>query len=43
MRAGVMPAISRFPNLTLPALGASSPDSRFTSVLLPAPLGPMTA
>src|SRR5579862_5046065 len=43
MRAGFMPAISISSNLTLPALGLSSPDSRFTSVLLPAPLGPITA
>src|SRR5208282_3936670 len=43
MRAGGRPAISRSSNITLPALGSSSPEIRLTRVVLPAPLGPITA
>src|SRR5579859_3126490 len=43
MRSAANPVISRPSNNTWPALAASSPDSRLTSVLLPAPFGPMTA
>src|SRR5215471_14304921 len=43
MRSGARPAISRPSSLTLPELGARSPDSMLMSVDLPAPLGPITA
>ena len=43
MRQAGQPVTSCPATSRRPALGGSSPDSRFTSVLLPAPLGPMTA
>src|SRR5579883_1073703 len=43
MRSGDKPAISCPSKRMVPALGASSPESRLMSVVLPAPLGPMTA
>src|SRR5579863_3894666 len=43
MRSGAAPAMSWPAKRILPAVGANSPDSRLISVVLPAPLGPMTA
>jgi hypothetical protein len=40
-RTGVAPATSTSLNLTRPDVGVVSPVSTFTSVVLPAPLGPM--
>src|SRR5215470_10024352 len=43
MRSAESPAISRSSKRMAPALGARSPDSMLMSVVLPAPLGPITA
>src|SRR5258706_16101901 len=42
-RCAGRPAISTPASLMLPALGLSSPERRLISVVLPAPLGPITA
>src|SRR2546423_2194647 len=42
-RSAESPAISRPSNWMVPPLGESSPESMLMSVVLPAPLGPMTA
>src|SRR6185437_7289250 len=42
MRSGAHPAMSRPAKRTLPPLGARSPESRLISVVLPAPLGPIS-
>src|ERR1700675_3744333 len=43
MRCAASPVTSR-PRISIrPALGASSPESRLMSVVLPAPFGPITA
>src|SRR5215217_8413939 len=41
--SSLSPCRSRPPSCTLPAVGWSSPPSRFSSVDLPQPLGPMIA
>src|SRR6185312_11946339 len=43
MRSGASPAMSRPAKRTPPPLGARSPESRLISVVLPAPLGPISA
>src|SRR5581483_10508609 len=43
IRCGGRPVISSPARKTRPALGARSPESRLMSVVLPAPLGPITA
>src|SRR5258708_29724433 len=43
MRSAESPAISRPSKWMVPALGESSPESMLMNVVLPAPLGPITA
>src|SRR5690242_15187875 len=43
MLSGRQPVTFALPRLTLPLVGARSPDSTWVRVDLPAPLGPMTA
>src|SRR5690349_14278588 len=43
MRSGFQPVTSVPASDTLPEVGSRSPDSRFVSVDLPAPFGPITA
>src|SRR4029077_9709698 len=43
IRSAERPAISRSSKRMAPALGARSPESMLMSVVLPAPLGPITA
>src|SRR4051812_1423017 len=43
MRCAGRPPMSSPRKRMFPALGARSPESRFSSVVLPAPFGPMTA